>query len=83
MGAKRTRFIGLTARLTGEMKVDDIPAAGWANTDALKEGDDDPLEVGLAVPAGKSDRPAFGDTKRQRTSRRSSPSRSRMGLAQR
>jgi len=56
MGAKRTRFIGLTARLTGEMKVDDIPVAGWANTDALKKGDDDPLEVVMAVPAGKSTR---------------------------
>ncbi len=38
------------------MKVDDIPVAGWADTDALKKGDDDPLEVVMAVPAGKSTR---------------------------
>ena len=48
----KSKFIALTARLSGEMSVEDIPVAGWANTDALKKGDDDPLEVVMAVPAG-------------------------------
>ena len=52
----KSKFIALTARLSGEMSVEDIPVAGWANTDALKKGDDDPLEVVMAVPAGKSTR---------------------------
>lgn len=52
----KSKFIALTAHISGEMKVDDIPVAGWANTDALKKGDDDPLEVVMAVPAGKSTR---------------------------
>lgn len=52
----KSKFIALTARLSGEMSVEDIPVAGWANTDELKKGDDDPLEVVMAVPAGKSTR---------------------------
>lgn len=52
----KSKFIALTARLSGEMSVEDIPVAGWADTDALKKGDDDPLEVVMAVPAGKSTR---------------------------
>lgn len=52
----KSKFIALTARISGEMSVEDIPVAGWANTDALKKGDDDPLEVVMAVPAGKSTR---------------------------
>ena len=52
----KSKFIALTAHISGEMKVEDIPVAGWANTDALKKGDDDPLEVVMAVPAGKSTR---------------------------
>lgn len=52
----KSKFIALTAHISGEMSVEDIPVAGWANTDALKKGDDDPLEVVMAVPAGKSTR---------------------------
>lgn len=52
----KSKFIALTARISGEMSVEDIPVAGWADTDALKKGDDDPLEVVMAVPAGKSTR---------------------------
>lgn len=52
----RSRFIALTAKISGEMSVDDIPVAGWADVEALKKGDDDPLEVVMAVPAGKSTR---------------------------
>lgn len=54
--SNKAKFIGLTARLSGEMKVEDIPVAGWADTKALTKGDDDPLEVVMAVPAGKSTR---------------------------
>ncbi|SDO86330.1 hypothetical protein [Selenomonas ruminantium] len=52
----KSRFIALRANISGEMAVDDIPVAGWADVDALKAGDDDPLEVVMAVPAGKSTR---------------------------
>ena len=52
----KNRIIALKANLNGEMKVEDIPVAGWADTDALKAGDEDPLEVVMAVPAGKSTR---------------------------
>lgn len=52
----KNRLISLTANVSGEMQVEDIPVAGWADTDALKKGDDDPLEVVMAVPAGKSTR---------------------------
>ena len=52
----KSRLISLKANLSGEMKVEDIPVAGWADVDALKKGDDDPLEVVMAVPAGKSTR---------------------------
>lgn len=52
----KSRFIALTAKISGEMSVDDIPVAGWADVEALKKGDDDPLEVVMAVPAGKSTR---------------------------
>ena len=52
----KSKFIALTAKISGEMAVDDIPVAGWADVEALKKGDDDPLEVVMAVPAGKSTR---------------------------
>lgn len=54
MGKKR--FIALSAKISGEMKVEDIPTASWANVDELKKGDDDPLEVVMSVPSGKSTR---------------------------
>lgn len=46
----------LIATVTGEMRVDDVPLASWADVAALKAGDTDPLEVVVKVPAGKSKR---------------------------
>lgn len=51
-----SRFMALMARINGEMAVADVPVAKWADTKALTDGDDDPLEVVMAVPAGKSTR---------------------------
>lgn len=51
-----SKFMSLLARVNGEMAVADIPVASWANTEALTKGDDDPLEVVMAVPTGKSTR---------------------------
>lgn len=52
----KERGIQLAAKLCGEMNIDDVPVAGWADVEALKGGDDDPLEVVMAVPSGKSTR---------------------------
>ena len=52
----KSKFMALVAQINGEMAVDDVPAASWANVDELKKGDDDPLEIVMAVPAGKSTR---------------------------
>ncbi|HEY8353950.1 MAG TPA: hypothetical protein VIK69_02945, partial [Methylophilaceae bacterium] len=48
----------LAARVSGEMRVEDVPLAPWAQkaVEQLKAGDDDPLEVVVEVPAGKSKR---------------------------
>lgn len=53
MKQKRVR---LFAGLTGEMSVESIPLAKGVNLEALKAGDDSPLEVVVEVPAGKSKR---------------------------
>ena len=55
MSIKRN-CIMLTAKITGEMKVEDIPVANWADIDALQGDDTDPLEVIMSIPAGKSTR---------------------------
>lgn len=55
MSIKRNGIM-LTAKITGEMNVEDIPVANWADIDALKGDDTDPLEVVMSVPAGKSTR---------------------------
>jgi hypothetical protein len=44
------------ATVSGEMSINDVPLAPWANLDALKAGDQDPLEVVVEIPAGKSKR---------------------------
>lgn len=44
------------AIISGEMAVSDVPLAPWANLDTLKAGDQDPLEVVVEIPAGKSKR---------------------------
>lgn len=46
----------LVARIAGEMKPSDIPVAPGVDVDAIKEGDDDPLEVVVEVPEGRSTR---------------------------
>ena len=46
----------LVARIAGEMKPSDIPVAPGVDVDAIKKGDDDPLEVVVEVPEGKSTR---------------------------
>jgi len=44
------------AVLSGEMRVDDVPLAPWADLQALKAGDSEPMEVVVEIPAGKSKR---------------------------
>jgi hypothetical protein len=46
----------ITAALAGEMAVADVPVAPGVDLARLKEGDADPLEVVVSVPAGKSAR---------------------------
>lgn len=46
----------LEATVTGEMSIQDVPVAKWANLDAVKAGDEDPMEVIASVPSGKSTR---------------------------
>ena len=54
--ANNKKIFQLFGNIAGEMKVDDIPVAPSVNVDALKEGDDDPLEVVVEIPASKSKR---------------------------
>lgn len=46
----------LFGNLAGEMQVNDIPVAPNVDLEALKAGDDDPLEVVVEIPASKSNR---------------------------
>lgn len=46
----------ITAALAGEMAVADVPVAPGVDLARLKDGDADPLEVVVSVPAGKSTR---------------------------
>jgi len=52
----KNKPVMLTASLCGEMAVESIPAAASVDVAALKAGDDDPMEVVVEVPAGKSTR---------------------------
>lgn len=49
-------FVRLQAGLTGEISVQDVPLAPGVDLAALKTGDDDPLEVVVEIPAGRSRR---------------------------
>ncbi len=53
-------FVGemasVQAVVSGEMKVEDVPLAPWADLQALKAGDPEPMEVVVEIPAGKSKR---------------------------
>ena len=44
------------ATISGEMRVEDVPLAPWANLEALKAGDPEPMEVVAEIPAGRSKR---------------------------
>lgn len=50
------RFFRLYAGVSGEMSVEDIPVSDAVDLEALKAGDDDPLEIVVEVPASKSKR---------------------------
>ena len=50
---------GITGLIFGEMAVNDIPAAGGIDVEALKAGDDDPMEVIVRIPSGRSTRGWF------------------------
>ncbi|WP_018749846.1 hypothetical protein [Paenibacillus sanguinis] len=56
MAKAKNKLILLPASITGEMKPQDIPLAPGVNLEAIKSGDEDPLEVVVEVPAGKSTR---------------------------
>ena len=53
-------FVGemasVQAVVSGEMQVEDVPLAPWADLQALKAGDPEPMEVVVEIPAGKSKR---------------------------
>lgn len=49
-------MVAVQAMICGEIKVEDIPLAPWANLDTLKAGDTEPLEIVVEIPAGKSKR---------------------------
>lgn len=44
------------AAISGEMRVEDVPLAPWADLNTLKAGDSEPMEVVVEIPAGKSRR---------------------------
>lgn len=48
--------VSLIANIAGEMSVDDVPLATWADLQAIKAGDESPLEVVVEVPVGRSKR---------------------------
>lgn len=56
MAQNNTKTFRLFGSLAGEMQVSDIPTAPGVDIEALKAGDEDPLEVIVEVPASKSKR---------------------------
>jgi hypothetical protein len=56
MAKAKEKWVLLPASISGEMKPQDIPPAPGVDIEAIKAGDDDPLEVVVEVPAGKSTR---------------------------
>jgi len=49
-------IIAVQAFISGEIQVEDVPLAPWADLQALKAGDPEPMEVVVEIPAGKSKR---------------------------
>lgn len=56
MSAGKETIFQLFGHVAGEMQMDDIPTAPGVDVEALKKGDDDPLEVIVEIPASKSKR---------------------------
>ncbi len=54
--APQGEITALAAYIAGEMAVSEVPLASWADIQALKAGDPEPMEVVVEVPAGKSKR---------------------------
>jgi len=44
------------AVISGEMRVEDVPLAQWADLQTLKAGDPEPMEIVVEIPTGKSKR---------------------------
>lgn len=49
-------MVRLEAVVAGEMSVEEVPASAAIDVQALKEGDSEPLEVVVEIPAGRSKR---------------------------
>lgn len=56
MAGHNEPVVYLQAGISGEIKPDDIPLAPGVDLTTLKAGDEDPLEVVMEVPAGRSKR---------------------------
>lgn len=56
MAKKLKELAQLGARITGEMAVKDIEVSSAVDIEALKSGDDDPLEVVVEIPVSQSKR---------------------------
>lgn len=56
MPKKLKELAQLGARITGEMAVKDIAVSSAVDIEALKKGDDDPLEVVVEIPVSQSKR---------------------------
>lgn len=56
-GRKSTgEIVSVVAKIVGEIKPEDIPTAPGVELDILKAGDEDPVEVVVEVPTGRSKR---------------------------
>src|SRR5690606_22281774 len=47
-------MVRVVADIAGEMRPSDIPLAPWVNLEAITAGDDDPLQVVVRIPEGRS-----------------------------
>lgn len=58
MAGERTagEMVRLEAAVAGEMSVEEVPTSAAIDIQALKEGDNEPLEVVVEIPAGRSKR---------------------------
>ncbi|GIO33250.1 hypothetical protein J2TS6_43910 [Paenibacillus albilobatus] len=56
MAEQKDKIFSLFGGIAGEMSIEDIPPAPGVDVDLIKQGDNDPLEVIVEVPVGKSKR---------------------------